>query len=158
MLYAKLIDGLVAEVTPLKRDMFGIRGSHEMSLEELKKHNICAAQEEHIPFNPATHREHIEWIFDSELEKVIGKKTILNKDLNLDIESVIKKYPEIAGSKYEEEEQKVISETLAPYIIEENNRNAENILKIKHNLNIKINFLYIVIFILMCLNLLNFFI
>ena len=80
MLYARLIDGLVAEITTLKRSMFGIRGSHEMSLEELKEHNIYEAEEEHIPFDPVTHREHIEWIFDSNLEKAIGKKTILKKD------------------------------------------------------------------------------
>ena len=80
MLYAKLIEGLVAEITTLKRSMFGIRGSHEMSLEELKEHNIYEAEEEHIPFDSATHREHIEWIFDSELQKAIGKKTILKKD------------------------------------------------------------------------------
>ena len=80
MLYAKLIEGRVAKVTTLKRSMFGVRGSHEMSLEELKAHNVYEAEEEHIPFNPATHREHIEWIFDAELEKVIGKKTIFKKD------------------------------------------------------------------------------
>ena len=79
-----------------------------------------------------------------------------NGDLNLDIDSVIQKYPEIAGSKCDDEEQKAISVALVPYMVEENNRNTENLLKINKNLNIKINFLYIFVFILVCLNLLNF--
>lgn len=81
-----------------------------------------------------------------------------NGDLNLSLESVIEVYPEITGSKCDDEEQKAISVALVPYIIEENNRNTENLFKISQNLNIKINFLYIFVFILVCLNLLNFFI
>jgi len=42
-----------------------------------------------------------------------------NGDLNLDIDSVIETYPEIAGSKCDDEEQKAISVALVPYIIEE---------------------------------------
>jgi len=49
-----------------------------------------------------------------------------NGDLNLDIESVIATYPEIAGSKCDDEEQKAISVALVPYIINKLNNNTDN--------------------------------
>lgn len=40
-----------------------------------------------------------------------------NGDLNLDIDSVVKQFPEIAGARCDDEEQKAISVALVPYII-----------------------------------------
>jgi len=42
-----------------------------------------------------------------------------NGDLNLDIDAVVKKYPEIAGASGDDAEQKVISVALVPYLIME---------------------------------------
>ena len=44
-----------------------------------------------------------------------------NGDLNLDIEAVVKKYPEIAGASDDDAEQRVISTALIPYLIQELN-------------------------------------
>ena len=42
-----------------------------------------------------------------------------NGDLNLDIDAVVKKYPEIAGASGDDAEQRVISVALVPYLIED---------------------------------------
>ena len=42
-----------------------------------------------------------------------------NGDLNLDIDAVLEKYPELAGATDDDAEQKVISVALVPYLIME---------------------------------------
>lgn len=42
-----------------------------------------------------------------------------NGDLNLDIDKVLEKYPELAGATDDDAEQKVISIALVPYLIRE---------------------------------------
>ena len=42
-----------------------------------------------------------------------------NGDLNLDIDAVVKKYPEIAGASGDDAEQRVISVALVPYLIQD---------------------------------------
>ena len=42
-----------------------------------------------------------------------------NGDLNLDIEAVVKKYPEIIYASDDDAEQRVISVALVPYLIED---------------------------------------
>ena len=42
-----------------------------------------------------------------------------NGDLNLDIDKVVKKYPEIVGASGDDAEQRVISVALVPYLIQD---------------------------------------
>ena len=53
-----------------------------------------------------------------------------NGDLNLDIDAVVKKYPEIAGASGDDAEQRVVSVALVPYLIEELNLQRAGIEKL----------------------------
>ena len=53
-----------------------------------------------------------------------------NGDLNLDIEAVVKKYPEIIYAGDDDAEQRVISVALVPYLIEELNLQRAGIEKL----------------------------
>jgi hypothetical protein len=73
-------DKLVLEVSTLRRNMFDIIDSHNTNIEEMKANNIYPVVKEIKEFNPETHREHIEWVFNPELDIVEGRVTILLKD------------------------------------------------------------------------------